>query len=115
MFHTLLYFCPGVSWKISQIVLLNCIKSFCQYITDLIEALPKHLASKGGCAGKTSKTLKIRCLKTEKRICESIETRGSRQKTKPRALPQAFPMSCVATQFLHNTKARRAVTAEPLH
>lgn len=30
-------------------------------------------------------------------------------------MPQAIPMSCVATQFPHNTKAQSAVVAEPLH
>lgn len=58
MFYTLLYFCPGAPWKmskLSQVVLLSCIKSFCQYITDLIKAHPKHSASKGGSTGKTSK------------------------------------------------------------
>lgn len=59
MFYTLLYFCPGAPWKISQIVLLNCIKSFCQCITDLIKAFPMHLASKEGCVEKTSKISKI--------------------------------------------------------
>lgn len=52
MFCTLLYFCPGAPWKISPIVLPNCVKSFCQCITDLIKAFPMHLASKEGCVEK---------------------------------------------------------------
>lgn len=59
MFFTLLYFHPGApQYQISQIVLLNCIKSLCQYITDLIKAFPMHLAFKEGCVEKKIKNIK---------------------------------------------------------
>lgn len=67
MFYTFLYFCPGAPWKVSQIVLLNCMKSFCQCITDLIKAFPMHLASKEGCVEKKhQKSWKLDGLKPRK-------------------------------------------------